>query len=147
MNRRITLIAAFWLLASMAWAAEPPVYTGLLSNTGAGGYDTVSYFTQGKPVKGSPRYTAEYQGATWRFANAENLAQFNANPEKFAPAYGGYCAWAVSQGYLAKGDPQHWSIRGGRLFLNYNQSVQTSWLANTDQLMREADANWPAVLE
>lgn len=147
MNRHITLIATFWLLASMAWAAEPPVYTGLLSNTGAGGYDTVGYFTKGKPVKGSPRYTTEYQGATWRFAHAENLAQFNANPEKFAPAYGGYCAWAVSQGYLAKGDPQHWSIRDGRLFLNYNQSVQTSWLANTDQLIREADANWPAVLK
>lgn len=147
MNKRITLIAAFWLLASMAWAAEPPVYTGLLSNTGAGGYDTVGYFTQGKPVKGSPHYTTEYQGATWRFANAENLAQFNANPEKFAPAYGGYCAWAVSQGYLAKGDSQHWSIRDGRLFLNYNQSVQTSWLANTNQLIREADANWPAVLK
>lgn len=147
MNRHIFLIVATWLLAGIAWAAEPPVYTGILSNTGAGGYDTVSYFEQGKPVKGSAQFTTEYQGATWRFANAENLAQFKANPENFAPAYGGYCAWAVSQGYLAKGDPQYWSIREGRLFLNYNKSVQESWLENPDELINQADADWPAVLE
>ncbi len=147
MNRLIALIVAPWLLASVAWAAEPPVYTGLLSNTGAGGYDTVSYFEQGEPTEGSSEYTTEYQGATWRFTNAENLAQFKANPDRFVPAYGGYCAWAVSQGYLAKGDPKHWSIRDGRLFLNYNQSVQESWLENTDELITQADANWPAVLK
>jgi hypothetical protein len=63
------------------------------------------------------------------------------------PAYGGYCAWAVSQGYLAKGDPAHWSIQQGRLYLNYNQSVQDTWMQNPDEFIQQADANWPGVLD
>ncbi|AZT84826.1 YHS domain-containing protein [Marinobacter sp. NP-4(2019)] len=133
--------------ASHALADEDPVYTGLLSNTGAGGYDTVSYFKTGEPTKGSTEYTTEYMGATWRFSTAENLALFEATPERYAPAYGGYCAWAVSQGYLAKGDPQHWAIRDGRLFLNYDESVQNRWLKDTEAFIRQADKNWPQVLE
>lgn len=146
MTRLITLLIVQWLLTSMVLAAEPPIYTGLLSNTGAGGYDTVAYFEVGKPIKGSAQYRTEYQGATWRFSSADNLSRFQANPERYVPAYGGYCAWAVSQGYLAKGDPAFWSIKNGRLFLNFNQSVQSSWLNNTDELIVQADANWPAVL-
>lgn len=141
------LLLTFCLLFTLSTpAAEPPIYTGLLSNTGAGGYDTVAYFEEGKPVKGSEQFRAEYQGATWRFSSADNLARFQANPERYVPACGGYCAWAVSQGYLAKGDPAFWSIRNGRLFLNFNQSVQSSWLNNTDELIVQADANWPALL-
>ena len=147
MNRRMVLITFALFLTTGAWASQPSVYTGLLSDTGAGGYDTVSYFETGKPTKGSRGYTAEYQGVTWRFANAQNLARFQASPERFAPAYGGYCAWAVAQGYLAKGDPQHWAIRDGRLYLNYNQSVQNRWLEDTRGFIRQADANWPKVLE
>ena len=148
MNRLLlALIATALLFTTTAWASEPPVYTGLLSNTGAGGYDTVSYFETGKPTKGSSDYNTQYQGANWRFANAENLARFEANPERYAPAYGGYCAWAVSQGYLAKGDPKHWNIRDGRLYLNYNQSVQDKWLEDPLGFIRQADANWPRVLD
>ncbi|PXX89552.1 twin-arginine translocation pathway signal protein [Marinobacter vulgaris] len=148
MNRLLlVLIATALIFTTTAWASEPPVYTGLLSNTGAGGYDTVSYFETGKPTKGSSDFTTQWQGANWRFANAENLARFEANPERYAPAYGGYCAWAVSQGYLAKGDPKHWNIRNGRLYLNYNQSVQDKWLDDADGFIRQADANWPKVLD
>lgn len=147
MNRPCMLMAIALLFTASAMASEPPVYTGLLSNTGAGGYDTVSYFETGQPTKGASDYTAEYQGATWRFASAENLARFKDNPERYAPAYGGYCAWAVSQGYLAKGDPEHWSIRDGRLYLNYNQAVQDRWLKDTDGFIRQADVNWPKVLD
>lgn len=142
----ILLITGLFTTGS-ALADEDPVYTGLLSNTGAGGYDTVSYFKTGEPVKGSTKFTTEYMGATWRFSTAENLALFEENPERFAPAYGGYCAWAVSQGYLAKGDPQHWAIRDGRLFLNYDESVQQRWLKDTEAFIRQADRNWPQVLE
>ncbi len=147
MNRLLTLMTIALFFSASTMASEPPVYTGLLSNTGAGGYDTVSYFEAGQPTKGSSDYTAEYKGATWRFANAENLARFTANPERYAPAYGGYCAWAVSQGYLAKGDPKHWTIRDGRLYLNYNQSVQDQWLEDPDGFIQQADMNWPKVLE
>lgn len=147
MNRLLVLIATALIVTTSAWASEPPVYTGLLSNTGAGGYDTVSYFDTGKPTKGSSEYTTRYQGANWRFANAENLARFEENPERYAPAYGGYCAWAVSQGDLVKGDPKHWSIRDGRLYLNYDQSVQDRWLEDPDGFILQADANWPKVLD
>ncbi len=147
MNRLLMLIATALLFTTSAWASEPQVYTGLLSNTGAGGYDTVSYFETGEPTKGSSEYTTQYLGATWRFSSAENLARFEDNPERYAPAYGGYCAWAVSQGYLAKGDPKHWSIQDGRLYLNYNQSVQDKWLEGPDGFIRQADANWPKVLD
>ena len=101
MNRFLMFVTIALLYTTSALASESPVYTGLLSNTGAGGYDTVSYFESGQPTKGSSEYTTQYQGATWRFANAENLARFKENPERFAPVYGGYCAWAVSQGDLA----------------------------------------------
>jgi YHS domain-containing protein len=147
MYRFLTLIIAALLTTASALAAEPSVYTGLLSNTGAGGYDTVSYFEAGEPVKGSTEFTTQYRGATWRFANAENLERFKDNPERYAPAYGGYCAWAVSQGYLAKGDPKHWSIKQGKLYLNYNQSVQDTWQQSPGEFIQKADENWPKVLE
>jgi YHS domain-containing protein len=147
MYRLLLLITAALLATASALASESPVYTGLLSNTGAGGYDTVSYFEAEKPAEGSADYVTHYQGVKWRFANAENLARFKENPERYVPAYGGYCAWAVSQGYLAKGDPAHWSIKQGRLYLNYNQSVQDTWLQSPDEFIQQADANWPKVLE
>lgn len=147
MHRLLLLIIAALLTTAGALASESPVYTGLLNNTGAGGYDTVSYFEADKPRKGSADYVTQYQGATWRFANAENLARFKENPERYAPAYGGYCAWAISQGYLAKGDPAHWSIKQGRLYLNYNQSVQDTWLQSPGAFIQQADANWPRVLD
>ncbi len=145
---RVLLLAAGLLIAStMAWAGNAPVYTGLLSNAGAGGYDVVSYFEQQQAVPGSSNLTSEYQGATWRFSSAEHLARFEANPERYAPAYGGYCAWAVSQGYLAKGDPRHWTIVDDRLYLNFSQSVQDTWLQDTEGFIQQAERNWPGVLE
>jgi YHS domain-containing protein len=146
MHKLLLSVVAAFLMTSSALASEPPVYTGLFSNTGAGGYDTVSYFEADKPAKGSSDYSTQYQGASWRFSNAENLARFKANPERYAPVYGGYCAWAVSQGYLAKGDPAHWSIKQGRLYLNYNQSVQDAWLQSPDEFIQQAGGNWPGVL-
>ena len=139
MHRLLLLITAALLTATSALASEPPVYTGLLSNTGAGGYDVVSYLEADEPTKGSADYSTRHLGATWRFASAENLARFQSNPERYLPAYGGYCAWAVSQGYLAKGDPKHWNIRQDRLYLNYNQSVQDRWLKSPDEFIQQAE--------
>ncbi|WP_404365486.1 YHS domain-containing (seleno)protein [Marinobacter sp.] len=147
MNRLLALAALVILLTTSALASESPVYTGLIGNTAAGGYDIVSYFESGEPAKGSTQFTASYKGATWRFTNAENLRRFQQDPARYAPAYGGYCAWAVSQGYLAKGDPKHWAIRDGRLYLNYDESVHNRWLEDPESFIRQADANWPAVLE
>ncbi|MDX1756028.1 MAG: YHS domain-containing (seleno)protein [Marinobacter sp.] len=144
---KILLLAATLLAATVAWADKSPVYTGLLSNTGAGGYDVVAYFEQRQAVPGSSDFTVEYQGATWRFSSAEHQARFAANPEHFAPAYGGYCAWAVSQGYLAKGDPEYWTIVDDRLYLNFSQDIQDRWLKDTEGFIQQADRHWPGVLE
>ena len=118
-----------------------------LSSMAVDGYDPVAYFTDGRPVEGSDAFETEYKGATWRFASAEHRDAFIADPAKYAPQYGGYCAWAVSQGYTAKGDPQHWRIVDGRLYLNYNADVQKKWAADIPGHISAADGNWPKVLE
>lgn len=122
------------------------VYTGIVAGVAVGGYDPVAYFTEKRPVPGREEFKLEHDGATWRFASAANRDAFRATPAKFAPQYGGYCAWAVSQGYTAKGDPTVWSVTDGKLYLNFNKSVQAGWVKDVPGLVKKADANWPAVL-
>ena len=110
------------------------------------GYDPVAYFTEGKPVKGSGDFTLEYKGATWKFSSAQNRQAFADAPERFAPQYGGYCAYAVSQGYTASIDPEAWSIVDDRLYLNYNKDVRTKWSQDIPGNIKRANANWPGVL-
>ncbi|MEL7173254.1 MAG: YHS domain-containing (seleno)protein, partial [Pseudomonadota bacterium] len=86
-------------------------------------------------------------GATWRFSSAENRDLFVENPEKYAPQYGGYCAWAVAQGYTAATDPEAWAIVDDKLYLNYNKSVQAKWEKDVPGHIASADGNWPTVLE
>lgn len=126
--------------------AADRVYTSLFSDVAVGGYDAVAYFTQKKPVKGSKKFQTTHDGATWRFASQETLDLFKANPAAYAPQYGGYCAWAVSQGYTAKGNPKNWALHDGKLYLNYNDAVQTDWDADREGFIKLADANWPKVL-
>lgn len=147
MARLFALVTVMLLFTSNALASEPPVYTGLLGNTAVGGYDAVSYFEAGGPAEGSAKHTIEYKGATWRFANSENLALFKEDPERYAPAYGGYCAWAISQGTLTKGDPKHWSVRDGQLYLNYSKSVHDQWLEDPEGFILQANEKWPKILE
>jgi len=151
MNRRKLLISAtstmaLWAMPSLALAQKPQVYTGIEPGVGAGGYDVVSYNT-GTPQMGIPTFTTDFNGASWHFASAENLKAFQANPEKFAPAYGGYCAFAVAQGATAKGDPTLWRIVDGRLYFNLNKSAQSRWLQDIPGYITSANANWPKVLE
>ena len=89
----------------------------------------------------------EYDGAVWRFASAENREAFAANPVQYAPQYGGYCAWAVSQGYTASTDPEAWRIVDGKLYLNYSRSVQQKWEQDIPGNITAGDANWPKVLD
>ena len=133
-------------LARPVRAAEAPVYTGLFSNLALGGYDPVAYFTQGHPVEGSSSLTTEYEGATWRFAGQENLDRFLADPDAFAPRYGGYCAYAAAKGDAVSADPEIWRIVDGRLYLNYDQDVQKLWDKDVPGFIAEADGNWPGIL-
>lgn len=138
------LVAAVAYAAANAAATE--IYTGRFSNIALGGYDPVAYFETGAPAKGSKEFALEHEGATWRFVSAQSLEKFRANPAAYAPQYGGYCAWAVAQGYLAPGNPENWSVRSGKLYLNYNDKVQKDWLVDPEGFIARADSNWPDVL-
>ncbi len=107
------------------------------------GYDPVAYFTDSKPVKGSPQYTYGWQGAVWHFASAQHRDAFAKSPESYAPQYGGYCAYGVSQGHTAPVDPAAWKIINGKLYLNYNSEVQGLFLKDSSSAIEKADQNWP----
>ena len=124
-------------------SAIPAVYTGIVKGVAVGGYDAVAYFTEQKPVPGKADITLTHDGAIWRFATSANRDAFKADPAKYAPQYGGHCAWAVASGYTAKGDPQAWTVAGGKLYLNYNKSVQKDWEKNIPANVAKGDANWP----
>jgi YHS domain-containing protein len=132
--------------AAPAHAEQQPVHTALLSRVAVGGYDPVAYFTDGRPVRGASQFSIVHQGYEYRFASAEHLAAFRANPSHYLPQYGGYCAWAVAHGYTAAGNPQNWRIVDGRLYLNYNDEIQTRWETDIPGHIRSANANWPSVL-
>lgn len=140
------LALAAFTPAAPAFADQRPVYTAPLSNVGVSGYDVVAYFTDGRPVRGATQFRTTYQNVEYRFASAEHLAAFRANPARYLPQYGGYCAWAVSQGYTASANPNNWRIVDGRLFLNYNSEIQQRWEQDIPGHVRSADANWPRVL-
>lgn len=110
------------------------------------GADPVAYFTQSAYVAGSDAFTHDWQGATWQFASAENRDAFAANPETYAPQYGGFCAWAVSQGYTAEIDPEAWKVVDGKLYLNFNQKIQQRWEKDISGHIAAANQNWPGVL-
>jgi hypothetical protein len=110
------------------------------------GYDAVAYHTLGRPVSGSPQFIHDWNCARWQFASAEHLEIFRRNPELYAPRFGGYCAYAVGNGYTAKSDPQAWHIEDGRLYLNFDAAVREQWLARRAELIPAAERHWPAVL-
>lgn len=142
----VIALAAVTLSQVTPAAAVPPIYTGIVKGVAVGGYDPVAYFIAGKPVKGSENFPVKYEGATWRFETAANRDAFLADPTRYAPQYGGYCAWAVSKGYTAKGDPQAWTIHDGKLYLNYDKRVRAIWAKNIPENVKKSDANWPGVL-
>ncbi len=111
----------------------------------AEGYDVVAYFRDGKAVEGSGDHVFTWKEVEWRFSSRKHKETFAANPEKYAPQYGGYCAYAVSKGYTASVDPKAWSIVDGKLYLNYSKSVQATWTADIPGYIASADKNWPKI--
>ena len=109
------------------------------------GYDPVAYFREAKAVKGSPDHKAEYKGSTFHFASTQNQEAFRADPAKFAPQYGGFCAFGTAGGYKAAIDPAAFSVIDGKLYLNYNRDVQKRWSADIPGYVAKADKNWPTV--
>ena len=140
-----SLMLAFALIPA-SYAAKDEIYTKRFGNTAVSGYDVVAYFTAGKPAKGNKKYSFEYKSADWHFSSQEHLDKFKANPEMYAPQYGGYCAWAVANGDTASSDPKQWNIHDGKLYLNYNAKIQKKWLKDKSGFIEKADQNWPSVL-
>lgn len=141
----LPLIALVLSVMSSPVLAVDAVYTGFFSNTAIRGYDAVAYFTEGRPVEGKDQYELEYQGATWKFNSAENLEKFRDMPEKYAPQYGGYCAWAMANGDIASAEPDLWTIHEGKLYLNYSRQINTRWKADMLEFIQQADREWPQI--
>ena len=133
-------------LAAAPALATSPVNKSLLGGVAIEGYDPVAYFSEGKPVVGRREHAFEWRGATWRFASAENRALFAREPEKYAPQFGGYCAWAVAHGYTAGIDPEAWTIHDGKLYLNYDKEIEAQWRADMVRQIANAEAQWPKLL-
>ena len=154
LSRRFALVlgAATLFASSLAFAA-PPVNTlkaglfGGRTDTAILGYDPVAYFTDGKPAKGQDAFAFEWMGAKWKFASQAHLDLFKANPEKYAPQYGGYCAYGVSQDNLVSIEPDKFKVIDGKLYLNYDADVQAKWIKDPAGYNKLADAKFQALLK
>lgn len=113
------------------------------SGVAISGYDPVAYFSQTKALKGSPQITASHAEATYQFTSQANRDAFLANPDRYAPVYGGYCAYGVANGHKVNVDPEAFRVVDGRLYLNYSKGVQQKWLADVHGNIAKAEANWP----
>jgi len=126
--------------------AQSKVYSSSSEGVAINGYDPVAYFTMSKPVSGNAKYSTKWNDAIWYFSSEKNKSKFVASPEKYAPQYGGYCAYAVSLGSTASTVPEAWTIVDGKLYLNYSLSVRSGWQSDTQGNITKADKNWPGVL-
>ncbi|ROU00223.1 YHS domain-containing (seleno)protein [Histidinibacterium lentulum] len=145
-RRRVLALAAALpasLAAGPALAREPDIFTA--GGRAIHGVDPVAYFDLGGPVEGGTE-SLVWRGAEWAFAGAGNRATFEADPERWAPAFGGYCAWAASRGYLAPTVPDAWTVHEGRLYLNASLRIRDRWLGEIDANIARGEANWPGIL-
>ena len=141
----ISLSLLFFFQTTPVFALDP-IFTNFFGQA-IRGYDPVAYFKEGQPVEGDSDFQYEWKGAKWYFASQENLDAFIQSPESYAPQYGGYCAWAVSQGYTASIDPEAWHIREGKLYLNYSKGIQKKWLQDVPGNILNGDRNWPKLIK
>lgn len=141
----VAALVTIMSFSTLSTASAKSLYYSSLFGTAVEGYDVVAYFTDGKPVEGTDDLSVDWKGATWQFSSAENKALFESDPEKYAPQFGGYCAWAVSQGYTASTVPEAWTIVDGKLYLNYSKGVQNTWEQDIPGNIKLADTNWPNI--
>lgn len=139
MIRRVLLsLAVLLALPALAFAQTVNAEKGVALK----GTDVVAYFTDGKVVEGTAQFTHRWHDAEWRFATATNRDAFAREPEKYAPQYGGFCAWGMAEGYRAPIDPAAFRVVDGKLYLNYSRSVQSNWLKDIPGNVTRADGNW-----
>lgn len=143
-KRTCLAAVATFAVATAALAAGPELNA---SSTGLAlqGYDPVAYFTEGQATKGSYKITASHEDATYWFSSEEHKATFVANPDAYAPEYGGYCAFGAAMGFKFDGDPNHWKIVDGELFLNLSKDIQERWSKDIPGFIEQADNNWVTI--
>jgi len=146
MKNIIKSIAVILLLSASAFAGELVNVAGA-SKAAVSGYDTVAFFTDSKPVNGSPFISAEYQGATYFFASEEHKKLFTENPEKYAPQFGGFCAFGVGLDKLFPVDISTWQVRDEKLYLNLNPDILKKFNADFAANVTKADKNWPGLVK
>ncbi|MEM7042977.1 MAG: YHS domain-containing (seleno)protein [Pseudomonadota bacterium] len=142
---RTAMIGVGLALATFAGAATAETEVNINKGYAVHGYDVVAYFTKGQPTEGSDEFQATHDGATYRFASAEHRDAFNADPAKYAPQYGGYCAFGTAMGRKFDGDPHAWKLVDDKLYLNLNKGVQERWLTDVPGFIRGAENNWPII--
>jgi YHS domain-containing protein len=140
-------LSIFQLFTLELQASAPRFYTSNLDHVMLNGYDVLSYYTNQRPLKGSPEYQIEYQGTKWYFVNKINMNKFKRNPEMYIPEFGGYSVWAIAHGKLIGGDPEIWKLVEGGLYLFCSERTRTKWMQERELINRLARDNWPAILD
>jgi YHS domain-containing protein len=143
MKKSVVAVLTVLSFAFNLSAQKSEVFT--TSNGAIRGYDAVAYFTQGRAVKGDTQFKYQWKQADWFFSSRQNLDSFRANPERYAPQYGGYCAFGMADGHKAPTDPEAFSIMNDKLYFNYNKNVQVLWTKKTAEYIQTADKNWPTI--
>ena len=146
LHRLVSALAGVLLAGLIAGPAFAGSVNKTFSGTALKGYDAVAYHTVGRPLEGSRKFSHTWSGATWRFASAENRDLFVAKPERYAPAYGGYCAYGVAEGVKFDINPSVWSIVDGRLYLNKSHGVKRYWVRDIAGYIKRANAHWQRLM-
>lgn len=139
------LAAAMTLAVSTAALAAGPELNASSTGLALQGYDPVAYFTEGEATKGSYKITASHNEATYWFSSEEHKAAFEADPNAYVPEYGGYCAFGAAMGFKFDGDPNHWKIVDGELYLNLSKDIQERWSTDIPGFIEQADNNWETI--
>lgn len=139
------VIGTLFAAPGLTPAHADEITTYVKDGAAIGGTDPVAYFKQGKPVSGSDEFTTQYDGVTWKFSSAANRDAFKADPQKYAPAYGGYCATGASFGVKIPIDPSKWHIVDGKLYLNAHEGADKRFRDDVQGTISRADKHWPDI--
>jgi YHS domain-containing protein len=142
-NRRNLLLAGAFLSLAPTLAFAAKGFDVHLKNAALGGYDAVAYFSEKAAKPGDAANKLNWKGADWYFTSAENMKLFAASPEKYAPQYGGFCAFAAAKGAIAPGDPEAWTVFKEKLYINYSPAVREEWRQDIPGFLVESEKNWP----
>lgn len=147
--RIVVMVQAFWIALFSIFLLAAAANAGPINVDGNGvaiqGYDPVAYFTDGKPMQGTDEFTSKHEGAIYKFASADHKAMFDAEPAKFTPQYGGYCAYGLAQGSKASVEVDKFTVVDGKLYLNFNGDIQNRWAKDISGYVSKADKNWSAM--